>query len=222
MSMVTIAIDGPAAAGKSTCSKMLAKRLGLMLVDTGALYRSIALQAQRTGVPIDAEDALAELAQALDVRFSFDGTTNRTILCGEDVSHLIRTPEISASASHISAWPKVRSGLMDLQRQLASRPPGAVLEGRDIGTVVLPGATAKFFLTASIEVRARRRYDELVARQGVASVEFAAVLASEEERDRRDSTRSVAPLVQAPDAVLLDTSVLSLEEVVERMISAVQ
>lgn len=220
---ITVAIDGPAAAGKSTCSKALAKRLGYMLVDTGALYRSIALTAIRKGIAHDAEDALGEIANGLDVRFDFDGDVNKTFLAGEDVSSAIRTPEISDMSSKISSWPKVRSGLLELQRTLASKPPGAVLEGRDIGTVVLPNASAKFFLTASIEVRAKRRHDELVAKHGKEGAgDFEAVLEAEKERDRRDTTRATAPLVQAPDAMLLDSSELAIDVIVEKMIERVK
>ena len=157
--LLTVAIDGPAGAGKSTVSKALAKRLALTLVDTGALYRSVALEAQRKSVGWEAanEAALGRIAGSLDIRFEFDGDVNKVFLRDEDVSELIRTPEISQGSSKIAALPKVREGLMELQRSLASRPPGAVLEGRDIGTVVLPDARVKFFLTASLECVKRRR-----------------------------------------------------------------
>ena len=220
--MVTVAIDGPAAVGKSTVSKLIAKRLGLQLVDTGALYRSVALTAKRKSIAPDAEAELGAVASGLDVHFDFDGVSNHTFIGDEDVSGLIRTPEISDLSSKISSLPQVRSGLLEFQRRLASKEPGAVLEGRDIGTVVLPNATAKFFLTASIEVRARRRHDELVAKHGAEGAgTYEEVLKAEEERDLRDTTRATAPLVQAPDALLVDTSDTPIEEVVENMVQEV-
>ncbi len=217
---LTVAIDGPAAAGKSTVSKALAHRLGLTLVDPGALYRSVALQARRRGVPWDDEAALSDIADGLAVAFEFDGAVNRVFLGGDDVSEAIRAPEMSEGASRVSSLPAVRAGLLALQRRLASQLPGAVLEGRDIGTVVLPAATAKFFLTASPEVRARRRFDEMAAR-GQAPV-FEDVLAAERERDRRDSERAVAPLKQADDAVRVDSTGLSAERVIGHMIDEIR
>lgn len=217
---LTVAIDGPAAAGKSTVSKSLAAKLGLALVDTGALYRSVALQARRDEVSWDDEAALGEIARELDVRFEFHAGVNRCFLGADDVSAAIREAEMSDGASRVSALPAVRAGLMELQRRLARRPPGAVLEGRDIGTVVLPDATAKFFLTASPEIRARRRFDEMVAKGGTPV--FDDVLAAEVERDRRDTDRAVAPLKQAHDAVRVDSSGLSAEAVIATMIDEIR
>ena len=218
--MLTIAIDGPAGAGKSTVSKLLARRLGLALVDTGALYRSIALKAGRQGVGMDEEAALGDLAASLNIRFAFNGDINRVFLDGEDVTDGIRSPDVSHAASKISAWPAVRAGLMSLQRQLATQAPGAVLEGRDIGTVVLPHASAKFFLTAPIRTRVQRRFDELVRAGGVP--DFESLLAAEVERDRRDSGRAIAPLRQAEDALLIDSGSLSAAEVVESIVEHVR
>lgn len=217
---LTIAIDGPAAAGKSTVSKALAAQLGLTLVDTGALYRSVAFHAHRCGVDWDDEAALSDIARDLDVSFRFDGKVNRVFLGADEVSDAIRTPEMSEGASRVSALPAVRASLMELQRTLASRPPGAVLEGRDIGTVVLPGATAKFFLTASPETRARRRFDEMVIK-GESPV-FEDVLAAEVERDRRDTDRAVAPLKQADDAILVDSTGLDAQGVIDLMIDQIR
>ena len=217
---LTVAIDGPAAAGKSTVSKALAATLGPALVNTGALYRSVALQAHRLGVSWDDEAALGDIARELDVRFRFEDGVNHVFLGDDDVSRAIREPEMSDGASRVSALPAVRAGLMELQRRLARRPPGAVLEGRDIGTVVLPDATAKFFLTASPEIRARRRYDEMVAKGQPA--DFEEVLAAERERDRRDTERAVAPLKQADDAVRVDSSGLSAEGVIDLMIGEIR
>ena len=206
-----IAIDGPAGAGKSTVARALARRLGYFLLDTGAIYRALALTADRSGVPFDDGDSLGSLAATLPIRFDEVG---RVFLGDEDVSSAIRTPAMSQGASTVSAHPPVRGALLDLQRTLAARGR-CVVEGRDIGTVVLPWAPLKIFLTASDEVRARRRYEELTARGQ--TVDYSATLADLRERDQRDSTRAVAPLRQAEDAVLLDTSELSEEAVVDRM-----
>jgi cytidylate kinase len=206
-----IAIDGPAGAGKSTVARALANRLGYFLLDTGAIYRALALAASRAGIDFSAGDALGRLADTLPIRFDEAG---RVFLADEDVSAAIRTPAMSQGASTVSAHPAVRQALLGLQRKLAARGR-CVVEGRDIGTVVLPWAPLKIFLTASPEVRARRRYDELTARGQ--SVDYASTLAELRERDERDSNRPVAPLKQAEDAVLLDTSELEETAVLDRM-----
>jgi CMP/dCMP kinase len=206
-----IAIDGPAGAGKSTVARALARRLGFFLLDTGAIYRTVALAASRAGVAFSDADALGRIAEALAIRFDEAG---RVFLGDEDVSTAIRTPEMSQGASTVSAHPPVRAALLGLQRKLAARGR-CVVEGRDIGTVVLPWAPLKIFLTASPEVRARRRYDELVAKGQ--TVDLEKTLQEILVRDERDSTRATAPLKQADDAVLLDTSALDEPSVVERM-----
>jgi len=213
-----VAIDGPAGAGKSTVSRRLAARLGFALVDTGAIYRSVALAAARQEIPFDADDRLAALLPAIAIQFEPPPPGGqggqRVLLDGEDVSALIRTPAMSLGASAVSARPVVRAALLDLQRRLALSPDhlGAVLEGRDIGTVVFPDADAKVFLTAAPDVRARRRFAELQAKGD--PTPFEQVLADQQRRDRDDSERAHAPLKPAPDATLVDTSGLSLDQVV--------
>jgi CMP/dCMP kinase len=217
-----VAIDGPAGAGKSTASRRLAARLGFAMVDTGAIYRTVALAASRAGIAFDDDRRLADLLPTLQIRLAAaapgipDGG-QRVLLGEEDVSALIRTPPMSLGASAVSARPVVRAGLLDLQRRLATAAgnQGAVLEGRDVGTVVFPDADAKFFLTASPEVRARRRHQELGARGDPSG--FEQVLAEQRKRDQDDSQRAVAPLRPAADALVLDTSRLTLDEVVERL-----
>lgn len=213
-----IAIDGPAGAGKSTVARQLARRLGFFLLDTGAIYRCLALHAQQRSVAWDNGPQLAELARGLPIRFvhsAGDGKGDAPVyLDDEVVTQAIRTPEISLGASQVSAHPEVRAALLDLQRRLAATGP-CVVEGRDIGTVVLPGASIKLFLTASAEVRARRRYEELTARGVTADPE--ATRKEQAERDHRDATRAAAPLRQAEDAILVDTSALGLEQVLDEV-----
>jgi cytidylate kinase len=218
-----VAIDGPAGAGKSTAARRLAARLGFALVDTGAIYRSVALAAIRRGIAFDDDGALGDLLPRLRIQFEpLPGDGQRVLLDGEDVSAAIRTPPMSLGASAVSARPVVRAGLLGLQRRLASAPEnrGAVLEGRDIGTVVFPDADAKFFLTATPEVRARRRFEELQAKGD--RVTFEQVLAEQGKRDRDDSSRAVAPLIPAADAVQLDSSPLDLEGVVAFLVRVVE
>ncbi|MBI5070706.1 MAG: (d)CMP kinase [Deltaproteobacteria bacterium] len=218
-----VAIDGPAGAGKSTAARRIASRLGFALVDTGAIYRSVALAASREGIAFDDDARLGALLPRLTIRFEpLPSGGQRVLLSGEDVSSAIRTPPMSLGASAVSARPVVRAGLLELQRRLATAPEnrGAVLEGRDIGTVVFPDADAKFFLTASPEVRARRRFEEL--RQKGDPQTYEQVLADQRKRDRDDSSRAVAPLVPAPDAQQLDTSGMDLDAVVAALAAAVE
>ena len=216
---LVVAIDGPAGAGKSTVSKRVARALSYRLLDTGAIYRAVALMSQRAGISWDDGEAVAKVARALEVDFRWDGEDNHVLVAGEDVSKAIRTPEISQGASKVSAHPPVRSALLELQQRLGAQG-GVVAEGRDVGTVVFPKAVAKFFLTASAEVRAQRRYDELLAKG--AEVDLAATLAEMKARDERDSSREVAPLAQAEDAVALDSSNLGIDAVVDRILSEVR
>jgi CMP/dCMP kinase len=215
-----IAIDGPAGAGKSTVARKLAESLGFVLVDTGALYRSIALAAQRGGVDWGDGEELGELARSIVARgdivlVATPGGKGRVLLAREDVSEHIRTPEMGQGASKVSAHPEVRAALLDLQRQ-AGRDGGVVLEGRDIGTVVFPDAETKFFLTARPEVRAKRRFDELVGKGE--KVSFEATLEEVIRRDEADSKRVHAPLRKADDAILVDSSDWTADQAVAFMV----
>lgn len=218
-----VALDGPAGAGKSTVARLVAQALQFTLIDTGAIYRSVALASQRAGLAWSDHEAVAAQATrlasgALRMLPDPNGAV-RVELDGEDVSLAIRTPEMSLGASQVSAIPAVRAALLDLQRRSAAEG-GVVLEGRDIGTVVIPDAEAKFFVTASPEVRARRRHEELLARGTPSSYEQ--TLAEVIARDEADSKRAVAPLRAADDAVLVDTSSLAIEQVVERIVTRVR
>ncbi|MCA2979390.1 MAG: (d)CMP kinase [Myxococcaceae bacterium] len=211
-----VAIDGPAGAGKSTVSKILARRLDFTLVDTGAIYRCVALKARRQGVALDDDAGLERLLDSLDVSFHVEEEMNHVFLEGEDVSEAIRTPENSLAASQVSSRPVVRERLLGLQRRLALHAErGAILEGRDIGTVVFPDADVKVFLFANPEIRARRRYEELFQKGHEKPI--GEVLSEQNRRDREDSEREVAPLKPAPDAAQLDSTGLPLSEVVQRI-----
>jgi cytidylate kinase len=223
MKRIRVAIDGPAGAGKSTVSREVADRLGYLLLDTGALYRTVALAATRAEVSFDDAPAVAAVAERLVARSMISlsrGDAGMLVaLGGEDVSLAIRAPEMSLGASRVSAIPAVRAALLEMQRS-AAREGGVVLEGRDIGTVVMPDAEAKFFLTASPEVRAQRRVDELRARG--TDVSYERTLDEVVQRDRADTERPVAPLRRADDAILIDSSVRSADEVVAEIVAAVQ
>lgn len=213
-----VAIDGPAGSGKSAAARELAKRLGIPYIDTGAMYRAVALAALRQGVsfPLDAqaEIEVVKLAQALELRFEVAPWGTRVIWAGEDVSEALRVPEVSRAASQVSAISGVRRVMVARQRELGQRA-GGVLEGRDIGTVVFPEAAVKVFLTARPEVRARRRFDEL-CKLGL-EVRWEDVVAEQRERDARDASRADSPLRPASGAIILDTSDLTLAEVVQKL-----
>jgi cytidylate kinase len=225
-----VAIDGPAGAGKSTVARHLADALDFVLVDTGAMYRAVALAARRRGVPWTEGDALGRIARDLVSRRALvlgrsrpnarNGRGELQItLDGDDVTEAIRTPEIGLGASAVSAHGPVREALLDLQRQAGSGG-GVVLEGRDIGTVVFPNADVKFFLTARPEVRARRRFDELVAKGAL--VTYEQTLDDVRQRDNNDTTRTVAPLRKAPDAMLVDNSAMTVDDTVATMVERVK
>jgi CMP/dCMP kinase len=211
-----VAIDGPAGAGKSTVSRLLARRLGFALVDTGAIYRCVALQAMREGLAFDDDARLGTLLGHIHVAFRMVDGENRVYLDGSDVSTEIRAPAMSMAASAVSSRPVVRAGLLQLQRRLAlEASDGAILEGRDIGTVVFPDADAKFFLEASPGVRARRRFEELFQRGTESTLD--AVLTEQNKRDHDDASRAVSPLRPAEDAERVDSSALPLSEVVRAL-----
>lgn len=210
MNYKSIAVDGPSGAGKSTMARMIAQALGYLYVDTGAIYRTLGLFTLRQGISPDDAQAVAALLPRAEIHMSYgeDGV-QRMYLNGEDVTGAIRAPEVSEAASRVSAYPPVRAFLLEMQRALA-KAGNVIMDGRDIGTVVLPGADVKIFLTASAEDRARRRLAELLERGEQTG--FETVLADIVERDRRDSTRAVSPLRRAEDALLVDTTDQSLEE----------
>jgi len=212
---VRIAIDGPAGAGKTTIAREVARRLGLRYVDTGAMYRAVAWKSLQEGIPLYDEAAIAEMAGKMNIDFRpGDG---RIFVDGMDVSEAIRTPEVTRLSSPVSAISGVRRVLVAQQKKLAG--DGVVMEGRDIGSVVLPNAESKVFLTASVDERANRRYLEMKA-AGM-QVDIEALKKDIEERDIRDSTRSDSPLTQVPDAVVIDTDDLTVEEVIEKVIGQV-
>lgn len=211
---VNIAIDGPAGAGKSTIAKCLARELGYVYVDTGAMYRALALYFLERGVDIKDEAQIAAACMDADVALAYEDGEQQVLLNGENVSGRIRTEAVGNTASVTSAYPAVRKKLLELQRALAKKE-NVIMDGRDIGTVVLPGADVKIFLTASARVRAKRRYDELTAKGERCDLEE--IERDIIDRDYRDEHRETSPLVQAEDAVLLDTSGLDIPGVVSEM-----
>lgn len=214
--IIRIAIDGPAGAGKSTIAKRLAKEMNLVYIDTGAMYRAIAVYMLENGIPGKEKEKVVEALDKITVTIGHSPTDGSQLvfLNGEDVTGKLRTEEVGECASVTSAYPEVRAKLTEFQRVLAEKE-SVVMDGRDIGTVVLPNAELKIFLTASAAARAKRRFLEL--QEKGAAADLAEIERDMAERDKRDSERSAAPLKQAEDAVLLDSSELTIEEVVERI-----
>lgn len=217
--MINIAIDGPGGAGKSTIARAVAAELGFIYVDTGALYRAVGLNALRHGIDTRNIDGIVKMLDETDVSLSFVDGEQRVMLNGEDVSTAIRLPEASMAASNVSAIPAVRQFLFDLQRKIAEEN-NCLMDGRDIGSVVLPNADLKLFMTASPETRAQRRFDELKAKGE--DVKYSEILDELNKRDYQDSHREIAPLKQADDAILFDTSDLSFDEVKNKLIAMIK
>ncbi|MGV6806918.1 MAG: (d)CMP kinase [bacterium] len=215
-----VTVDGPSGSGKGTISQLLAKKLGYHYLDSGALYRLLGLAAERHGLDMGNVEDLASLAAHMDVAFltSDDGMSVKVMLEGEDVSSAIRGEDAGRAASRVAVIPEVREALLSRQRAFASEP-GLVADGRDMGTVVFPEARHKIFLTASPEVRAKRRFDQL--NQGPEGVTLAALVEQVRERDERDTHREVSPLVPAADAVVIDSSAMTIDEVLERAMEIV-
>lgn len=216
---IAVAIDGPVGAGKSSIAKECAKRLGFIYVDTGALYRCIGLFCDRNGVNIDDASRVEAVLSHITLDVKIKNGTQHVYLNGYDVSEEIRLPEISMAASKVSAIPAVREYLLQFQRDMAASQ-NVIMDGRDIGTVVLPNAKVKIYLTADAEVRAKRRYDELIAKGN--NVTFESVLADLNQRDRNDMTREIAPLKKADDAVLADTTKLDFDSSCELIIGIIK
>lgn len=217
--VINVAIDGPAGAGKSTVARAAAKEIGFIYVDTGALYRAVGVNALRKGIDTKDKAAVAASLADISVDLVFENGEQKVLLNGENVSVEIRTPPASMAASDVSAVPEVRAFLFDLQRDIAKRN-SCIMDGRDIGTVVLPDAKVKIFLTASPEERATRRYKELIEKG--TEVKYEDVLAELIERDYNDSHREIAPLKPAEDGVILDTTGLSLKESIDSIVKIVK
>ena len=222
MKHINIAIDGPGGAGKSTISKAVAKKLGIIYVDTGALYRTVGYYARENGLSVNevkVSELITPLLDKISIEIKYADGTQHVILNGEDLGDKIRQPDISMYASAVSSVPNVRAFLLEAQKELA-RKNSVIMDGRDIGTVILPGADVKIFLTASNEARAMRRYNELVAKG--TSVKYEDVLNEMNERDHADSTRSAAPLKAADDAIYFDNSDYDFEGSVEYIVRLIE
>lgn len=212
---ISIAIDGPAGAGKSTIAKIISKTLNILYLDTGAMYRAVALKAIRESVDTLNREQMSKLVENIDIKIAHSEDIQRIFLDGEDVTDFIRTPEVSIGASNVATVPAVRLKMVEFQREIAKKN-SVVMDGRDIGTYVLPDATLKFFLTASVEARAIRRYNELLSK-GITQITLEDVKKDIEYRDKNDSNREFAPLSKAPDAIEIDTTDLTIEQVVNKI-----
>lgn len=220
MKKIQIAIDGPSGAGKSTMAKIVSKELGILYLDTGAMYRAVALKAIKSGIDTRDEAALADMVEDIDIRIVYKDGQQKVYLDGEDVTGDIRTPEVTVGSSDVAVFPGVRKKMVELQREIA-KTNSVVMDGRDIGTHVLPDAEIKIFLTASAEDRAKRRYEEL-KEKGTLKQTFEELMREMEYRDKNDSSRKVSPLRKADDAILLDTSGLSIEESAKKILEIVR
>ncbi|WP_039913834.1 (d)CMP kinase [Cellvibrio mixtus] len=216
---MVVTIDGPSGSGKGTLSQMLAKHLGYHLLDSGALYRLVALAAMKRSIDLTNEVLVAAIAQNLNVEFSVKGESMLVLLDGEDVTDAIRQEVVSMGASKVAAHPAVRAALLDRQRAFA-RAPGLIADGRDMGTAVFPSAPTKIFLTASAEARAERRFKQLQAKGEV--IDMAKLVADIRERDERDSKRAVSPLVPAADATIIDSTNIGIADVFARMLALIK
>lgn len=212
---INVAIDGPAGAGKSTVARLVAEKLGYIYVDTGAMYRTVTLKALREGTDLNDPAALGRLAERLDIRLLPEPGGQRVLMDGEDVTDRIRSADVTGAVSRVASVPEVRRVLVKLQRDMAARR-GVVMDGRDIGTNVLPDAEVKVFMTASVRVRAERRWNEIRGKDPEATIE--GLMEAIESRDRADTERETSPLRRADDALLLDTSLISAEEAAERVV----
>jgi cytidylate kinase len=217
--VMNVAIDGPAGAGKSTIAKRAAKELGYIYVDTGAMYRGMAYHMVEKGIDLLDENAVSEEAKKVHITISYQNGEQVVLVNNQNVNGVIRTPEVSAAASKVSAYPVVRACLLDLQKEMAKKN-SVLMDGRDIGTVVLPNADVKIFLTASAEIRGKRRYDEMIQRGEKA--ELSEIIQDVIKRDEQDMNRKTAPLKQAWDAVLVDSSYMTIDEVVQTIVDLVQ
>lgn len=214
MHSIKIAIDGPSGAGKSTIAKVLAEKLGYTYIDTGAMYRAVGYYAVSNNINVSDESALKQSLSSVDIDIQYENGLQHIFLCGKDISSEIRLPEMSAAASAVAKHPEVRSKLVDMQRKLAEKY-NVIMDGRDIGTCVLKNADVKLFVTADVNVRAKRRYDELISRGTPQSYED--VLDDMKKRDYNDSNRKISPLKQADDAVFVDTSDMDFDESVNHI-----